>query len=310
MNDNDYRELQLSLGLSSQVSSPVNDIQLPSPTTPTAQIEQEVQSARSQMYSSRQRRRQSLRAKLVETPVETVPRSTSTGTPRKPRKRAYEMLQQETANILRSWRSSEPEVGADMGDTSNREASSKAATKSSTNLERKRSRTDSHCIPFFKSWNTLPKSRVEVAMKPKRKSLLAEYEDIDNIGKRSAVQPRKGGHRGRGRREFPVLFPKRPANHIAAKTTIQPKENAESKVKVGIQRVIGGRIGFIGTRRSQRMSIQNTVLTNDTTVYSAKTTQPAQPSLTRSIPRRGRPPGPRKRRGRPPTRGLSSSGRK
>lgn len=294
MNENDYRELQLSLGLSRQARSPMSGIQHPSPTTPGTQLEREARSARSQMASPVQKRRRFPRGKLADTPVKSVPESTET--PRRPRKRAYEMLQQETANILKSWPFSESEKDVDMDDKSHGEINPKEAAKFSSEPQQTRNRTDSSCIPSLRSWNILPKTRIEVVMTPKRKGLVAAYEDVESISTRNPMQPRKGGHRGRGRQDFPLLFPKRPASRLAASTTIIPKQNRESKTKAVPRTVIGGRVGVIRTRRSQRMRVQNSDMKADMATCSAKGTLP---SSTRSTPRRGRPPGPRKTRGRP-----------
>ncbi|TWU71756.1 hypothetical protein ED733_001590 [Metarhizium rileyi] len=100
MGEDDNEALRLSLGVSRQPGEAVNNspTEIPSPTTPGTQIAQEVRKGDRYLASPIQ-----LHPRHSQRCCNTSPIEASNGfskTPKLPRKRAYQMLEQETASIL------------------------------------------------------------------------------------------------------------------------------------------------------------------------------------------------------------------
>lgn len=299
MNEDDYAEMRLSLGISGQARSvgrkkSVADI--PSPTTPGKQIAQEAGTLVDQLESPLQRHHRRLGGNLVPTPNETLEESIKR--PRSQRKRAYELLEQETAAILENWNPATQIATRYTNETARKLRKSKATT---TVPPKQKSKLDNAALITCTPWRVLPQARLEVLIRAKRKVVLASYENVDGAGERAKVHPRKGGHHGRGRTRAATKGPKTLEDHVFVPPKVVPESsNNVVKSRARVRRVIGGRTGIIGTRRSQRTTTRNSSTTSSTIATVATSSVRSTPVLA------ARPRGRPKRRGRPRIRPSTS----
>ncbi|OAQ58625.1 hypothetical protein VFPPC_10338 [Pochonia chlamydosporia 170] len=180
MNEDDYAEMRLSLGISGQAGSvghkkSVADI--PSPTTPGTQIAQEAGTLVDQLESPLQGYRRRLGRNLVQTSNETPEESIKR--PRSQRKRPYELLEQETAAILNDWNPATQIAARYTNETARKLRKSKAIT---TVPSEQKPKLDKAALITCTPWRVLPNARLEVLIRAKRKVVPASYENVDGAG--------------------------------------------------------------------------------------------------------------------------------
>ncbi|KAG8427505.1 hypothetical protein J3459_006682 [Metarhizium acridum] len=312
MDEDDYEALRLSLGIPKQSEGFLNPRKtptaIPSPATPGTQIARESQIADRHLASPIQlHSRRRLLTSRSTSPSEA--RNVSDRFPRRPRKPAYQLLEQEAASILGDWNPRKNKLTSDMNDVSHDEKKPQLASKASSNPQQKRTRSGIQSTLSTANWTVAPKDRLEVVLRPKRRTWLAAYKDVDGMSKSAAEQPRRAGHHGTGRRSVLSSTRTQATSQVEKKkNAVISKNTSSGRPKNAKRRVIGGRVGVIGARRSQRTNAGNLDSAKNTTTSGG--VEPTRKGVVEPGSRRGRSSGLPKRRGRPPTRARMSNRRK
>ncbi|KID82195.1 hypothetical protein MGU_10486 [Metarhizium guizhouense ARSEF 977] len=309
MDEDDYEALRLSLGIPKRPDGILNrktsPTAIPSPATPGTQIAQESQITDRHLASPIQLQPRRRPPTSSSTPPSEA-RNVSRRFPGRPRKRAYQYLEQEAASILGDdWILQKNKLTLNMNDMSNKEKEPQLASKSSSNPQQKRTKSGIQSTLSTATWTVPPKDRLEVVLQPKRSTRRAAYKEADGSSKSVAELPKRGGHRGRGRPTVLSSARNQATNQVEKRAAVISKNISSGRPKNVTRRVIGGRVGVIGVRRSERTNASNLDPANHTTTSGS--VEPTMKSVVEPGSRRGRPPGRPKRRGRPPTRaGVSN----
>lgn len=191
-----------------------------------------------------------------------------------------------------------------MNVMSNKEKKPQLASKSFSNPQQKRTQSGTQSTLSTATWTVPPKDRLEVVLQPKRSTRLAAYKEADGSSKSVAEPPKRGGHRGRGRPRGLLSVRNQATNRVEKTAAVISKNTSSGRPRNATRRAIGGRVGVIGVRRSERTNAGN--LDPAKHIITSGSVEPTMKSVVEPGSRRGRPPGLPKRRGRPPTRGVSS----
>ncbi|KFG85864.1 hypothetical protein MANI_011585 [Metarhizium anisopliae] len=312
MDEDDYEALRLSLGIPKQSDGFLNrktsPRAIPSPATPGTQIAQESGTTDRHLASPIQLQPRRRPPTSSSTPPSEA-RNVSRRFPGRPRKRAYQYLEQEAASILGDdWILQKNKLTSNMNDMSNNEKKPHLASKSSSNPQQKRTQSGTQSNLSTATWTVSPKDRLEVVLQPKRSTRLAAYKEADGSSKSVAEPPKRGGHRGRGRPRVLLSAPHQATSRVKKRAAAISKNTSSGRPRNATRRVIGGRVGVIGVRRSERTNASN--LDPAKHIITSGSVEPTMKSVVEPGSRRGRPPGRPKRRGRPPTRAGVPNGRK
>ncbi|KHN96130.1 uncharacterized protein MAM_05978 [Metarhizium album ARSEF 1941] len=312
LDEDDYEALRFPAGtlgrlrrLAASVSRAQSQKLISSPATPGTQIIGESQAAVRQLASPIQFQPRGIPRSCRTSPVQA--HNVLRKPPRRPRRRAYQLLERETAEILNGRNLDQENLNSDRNGVSTRRKKLGLASKSSSNSKQKSTSSKTQVISSATTWTVAPKARLEVVLQTRHKSWLAAYQDVDVSGKNVTARPTRGGHRGRGRRRALRTAPKRTVDRAERRAEVVSKNTSRGRPRNTSRRVIGGKAGAIGTRRSRRMNAGKLDSTNKKAASGGS--KPVAKAVAKSATHRGRSSGVAKRRGRPPTRGRVSNRR-